>query len=215
MGGKIYSVKNGKVNYGSTSPKWVADLKVAKETNQLVIVAASGSSATITMHNKNSNGIWNQIVSTNGNIGRKGLGKTAEGDEKTPKGIYHFTFAFGNKSNPGSKLSYTKVDNSYYWVDDSKSVYYNRLVSTKKVKIDWTSAESIAKGGSSYNYVLAIDYNASCTPGVGSAIFMHCNPKGGTSGCIAIPESDMIKIIKNVYPGCVLIIDTTNGVKNY
>ena len=39
-------------------------------------------------------------------------------------------------SNPGTALAYTQVDDSYYWVDDVNSVYYNQFVSTNEVVSD-------------------------------------------------------------------------------
>ncbi|MBQ8280100.1 MAG: SH3 domain-containing protein [Roseburia sp.] len=193
---------------------WVADLDVAQTANQIIVVAADGNSATVSMHNKNQDGTWTEILSTSANIGRNGIGKTAEGDGKTPTGQYSFMFGFGNMPNPGTALPYTQVDSSYYWVDDSDSDYYNQFVSTGSVTKDWDSAEHIASVNKSYNYVLAIDYNADCVPGAGSAIFMHCQPTGG-AGCIAVSEEKMIEIMKNVQDGCVIVIDSVEGVKDY
>ncbi len=193
---------------------WVADLNIAQSANQIIVVSASGSSATVSMHNKNADGTWTEILSTPASIGRNGIGKTSEGDGKTPVGVYSFMFGFGIKSNPGTAMSYTQVDDSYYWVDDVNSAYYNQFVSTNNVTQDWTSAEHLLSAGSSYHYALAINYNEACTPGVGSAIFMHCKPTGG-AGCIAVSESSMVSILKSVQPGCVLIIDSASNVWNY
>lgn len=193
---------------------WVANLDAAQSANQIIIVSATGNTAQVTMHNKGNDGIWTEILSASAAIGRNGVGKTQEGDGKTPKGIYGFSFAFGIQADPGAALSYTQVDDSYYWVDDSDSAYYNQFVSTKTVTPDWNSAEHITGAGSSYNYVLAVNYNASCTPKAGSAIFMHCTPSGG-AGCIAIPESSMIQVLQNIKPDCVLIIDNSDQINNY
>ena len=111
-------------------------------------------------------------------------------------------------------MPYTKVDETYYWVDDVHSRYYNQFVTTNEVEKDWNSAEHIAAVGRTYNYVLATDYNIECVPGVGSAIFMHCTPTGG-AGCIAVSESAMIEIMQNVKPECVLIIDSATEIYNY
>ncbi len=193
---------------------WVADLKAAQNTDQLMIVAASGSTATVSLHNKVEEGIWKEILSTSASIGKNGIGKTSEGDKKTPTGKYKFMFGFGIKSNPGTAFSYTQVDDTYYWVDDVNSQYYNKFVTTKEVEQDWTSAEHIIESSPSYNYALAINYNTACVPGAGSAIFLHCKPSGG-AGCIAVSESVMIQIMKNVSTDCVLIIDSKDNVLQY
>ena len=199
----------------TTTVDWVAELAVAQKTDQLIVVAASGSSATVSMHNKDNEGNWSEIMSTTAAIGKNGIGKTSEGDKKTPTGQYKFTLGFGIKANPGTAFSYTQVDDTYYWVDDVNSQYYNQFVSTNEVEQDWTFAEHIASSGSVYNYALAINYNTSCTPGAGSAIFMHCKKASTTNGCIAVPESDMLKIMQNVKPNCILIIDSAANVYNY
>ena len=192
---------------------WVADLDMAETASQIIVVAADGSNATVSMHNK-EDGTWTELLSTAGKIGRNGIGKTKEGDGKTPTGVYRFLFGFGNMPDPGCGIGYTQVDESYYWVDDSDSAYYNQFVSTNEVTKDWDSAEHIARVKSSYNYVLALDYNVDCVPQKGSAIFMHCTPTGG-AGCIAVPEDVMVEIMRNVEDGCVVVIDSVEGVKGY
>ena len=193
---------------------WVQNLGVAQQTSQLVIVSAKGSSATVSLHNKNNDGSWSEIFSTNGRIGKNGVGKTREGDNKTPVGTYGFTMAFGNAGNPGSTIGYLQTDSSYYWVDDSNSTYYNKMVSTNEVTCDWSSAEHISDVGV-YKYALAVNYNSSCTPGAGSAIFFHCSRGSSTAGCIAIPEGNMIQLMQNLRGDCIIVIDSASNINNY
>ncbi len=193
---------------------WVAQLKIAEDANQILVVLANGDEAVVSLHNKSNNGVWEEVLVTEANIGKNGIGKTKEGDEKTPRGIYRFTFAFGIKEDPGTVYEYTQVDNSYYWVDDTKSKYYNQFVTTDKVEMDWESAEHIVSAEKSYYYVLATNYNEDCIPGVGSAIFMHCKPTGG-AGCIAVSEESMIAILQNIQTDCVLLIDEEANMFNY
>lgn len=193
---------------------WAGGLNVAKNRSQLILVAAKGNKATLTFHQK-SNGIWKQLYSTTAYIGRNGIGKTGEGDGKTPIGTYKFTKAFGRCKDPGTKLSYTKLNKYHYWVDDSNSKYYNRFVSTKKVKKDWKHAEHLISCGKSYNYVLSLNYNAKNVKNKGSAIFLHCSVGKTTSGCIAIPQATMKKIIKRVDKNCRIVIDTKTKLYTY
>lgn len=193
---------------------WVANLKVAQETNQILTVVAKDNTAVASLYEKDKEGIWNEILSTQAKIGRNGIGKTKEGDGKTPSGKYHFTFAFGIKENPGTSFEYVKVDDSFYWVDDSDSKFYNQFVSMNSVEKDWDSAEHILSAEESYHYVLATDYNIECEPGKGSAIFMHCTPTGG-AGCIAIPEEYMIAILQRIDEDCILIIDDESNISTY
>ena len=57
---------------------------------------------------------------------------------------------------------------------------------------------------------LNLSYNEEGTPGLGSAIFLHClGPfKPYTGGCVAIPEDQMLVVMQNVRPDCVVVIDS-------
>lgn len=197
---------------------WIEDLDIAKQTTQIIVVAASGYKATVSMHTKNAEGVWKENLSVKGSIGKNGVGKEREGDKKTPIGVYRFTKAFGICSNPGiSSMPYLQVDNTYHWVDDSKSKYYNQLVSTQDVEKDWTSSERIAKSAPAYNYILALNYNEDCTPGLGSAIFLHCfsGKYEYTTGCISISEENMIRVMQLLQSDCVIIIDKKENILQY
>jgi len=198
---------------------FVANLNVSNSVNQMIVVAASGSKATVTMH-EIQDGEWAQILSTQGLVGIDGVGNPANINENThitPTGIYKLSTAFGVKDNPGTSLPYTKVNNSHYWVDDPTSKYYNKFVSTSdpNVTVDWQSAEHIIDYPTQYAYVIAIDYNLSCTPNNGSAIFLHCSNGKSTYGCVSIPPEEMVFVLQHIHSGCVIVIDTANGIYNY
>ncbi|MGN0255429.1 MAG: hypothetical protein ACI4D6_05550 [Chordicoccus sp.] len=192
-----------------------AGLKAASSYNELIIVEATGTTCTVSFHQKGADGVWSQLLETNGYIGRNGLEKTAEGDGKTPVGVYAAGTAFGSQPDPGCPAGYLQVDSSYYWVDDPSSQYYNRLVSTNEVQQDWSSGENIVGTGSAYNYVLSIGYNTDCTPGLGSAVFLHCSTGRPTAGCVSIPENEMITILQNLTDGCAFVIDTPENISAY
>lgn len=214
-----------------TDGKWqiedaekIGQLEVAKYTNQMIVVGVSDEGAKLCFYekvieddNEEGNGNWELVLETDALIGKNGLGKTKEGDGKTPVGVFRFTDAFGILENPGTKMEYVQVSERHYWVDDSGSKYYNQFISIDEVENDWESAEHICEYGESYHYVLATSYNSDCIPGAGSAVFLHCTSDGATTtaGCIAIPESYMKEIIRNVEPECVLIIDTVDHILNY
>jgi len=195
---------------------FVANLKISNSVNQMIVVAASGSTATISMH-EIQNGEWTQIMSTQGYVGIEGVGNASEGAKITPAGIYTLSMAFGVKESPGTLLPYTKVDDSDYWVDDPNSRYYNTFESTSNPKVvpDWKSAEHITGYPTPYAYVIAIDYNMDCIPNNGSAIFLHCSNKGATYGCVSIPEAEMIFVLQHIHSGCVIVINTASGINSY
>lgn len=197
---------------------WVKDLDAAQDTTQMIVVAANGTHAMVSMHTKDDNGVWNENFSVAGRIGRNGVGKEKEGDGKTPVGIFEFHAAFGILPDPGiSVLPYLQVDETHHWVDDPNSKYYNKCVSTRDVEIDWASSEHLYKYVPSYHYALALNYNEACVPGVGCAIFLHCpnSTFGTTAGCIAIPETNMIQAMKLLREDCIIIIDSEANIFNY
>ena len=195
------------------SPEWAAALGEEKEAEQIFVVAAIGqTTAYVSMHEKDEEGTWKQIVTTPGFIGKYGLGKTQEGDGKTPVGTFSFNYAFGIAEDPGCSIDYQQVDNDAYWSGDQRDGYhYNEMVSIRDLpKLNKDDSEHIVDYTYQYQYCLNISYNAEGTPGRGSAIFLHClGPiKPYTGGCVAIPKDQMITVMQNVRPDCVVVIDS-------
>ena len=195
------------------SPEWVTKLPEADTAKQLFVVAVyEGSTAWVSMHNKDKSGKWQMIMSTPGFIGKNGLGKTKEGDGKTPVGTFKFNRAFGNSEDPGTAFEYTRADGNTYWSGDMrKGKHYNELVSLKDMPdLDKENSERIADYPIHYQYCLNISYNAEGTPGKGSAIFLHVfgDRKPFTGGCVAIPLDKMRFVMQNVSKDCVVIINS-------
>ena len=204
--------------FAKDSPEWVADLNIAQETGQLAIVRGiKGSDAEFSFHVKDFDGKWSEIISCPAFIGKNGWGKTREGDMKTPKGVFHFTMAFGIKDFYGCKIGYTKVDDTNYWVGDSNSEYYNQFVSTSYYNdFNKKDSEHIIDYNPGYQYCLNISYNEDGVPRLGSAIFLHCYTKNKfTGGCVAIPEDKMAEVLENVRDDCIIIMDTDKNIRNY
>ena len=108
-----------------------AELDCADETDQIVLVDYEGGSrATVSFHEK-IDGVWTQLYETYGYVGRNGIGKTREGDGKTPSGTYNLSAAFGIQPDPGAAMPYLQVMESHYWCGTSGSEYYNQLVDTR------------------------------------------------------------------------------------
>lgn len=191
----------------------VNTLKAAEDVTQLIVAIGNPedpAKGRLTWYVKNEEGVLTAAFSTPAVNGMKGItADKREGDMKTPSGIYSFTMAFGMKDNPGSILPYHKVVNGDHYVDDSNSVYYNRLVNEFEVQKDWNSSENLITQAPQYNYALVLSYNDTYIPGKGSAIFLHC-PKTanntGTSGCISIPEDLMLELVRTVDQNTKIIV---------
>ena len=167
------------------SPEWVTKLDAAKNAKQLFVVAGyERSTAWISMHEKDENGNWKMLTSTPGFIGKEGLGKTKEGDGKTPVGTFRFNAAFGIADDPGCAIEYTKVDDNTYWSGDN-NIKYNQMVSIK-------------------------DYPNLNTDDSEHIVVLHClgDRKPRTGGCVAVPEEQMYYIMQHVDPDCVIVIDS-------
>ena len=201
------------------SPEWVASLPAAENATQLLVVAGIGmdrTTAYITMHQKDENGVWKQILSTPGFVGKNGLCADedhAEGCGQTPIGVYHFNKAFGIAADPGCAIPYIQVDDNTYWSGDPDR-QYNQMVDIRDVpELAMDDSEHIVDYEYQYQYCLNISFNEEGTPGRGSAIFLHCfGPvKPWTGGCVAVPEYIMLMIMKNVQEDCVVVIDTADN----
>lgn len=185
-----------------------ASLEAASQTDQIVLVDyTGGSKAVLSLHEK-VDGVWTEVLSCNAYVGKNGIGKTKEGDKKTPAGTYNLTTPFGIKADPGAQMPYTKVTKYHYWCGDSSSEYYNKLVDERKVDRKHTSSdEYLIKYKGVYNYCLFIDYNAEGTPHKGSCIFLHCTGSNKyTAGCVAVPEKTMKKIVQWARAGAKIVI---------
>ena len=193
------------------SPAWVGRLAEAETARQLFVVAGIGeTTAYVSMHEKDADGAWRQIMTTPGYIGKFGLGKTQEGDGKTPVGTFGFNYAFGIAEDPGCALPYRQVTEDDYWSGDQRDGYgYNQMVSIKDLPdLNTEDSEHLVEYVRQYQYCLNISYNADGTPGLGSAIFLHClGPvKPYTGGCVAIPMDQMLTVMRTVREDCVVVI---------
>lgn len=140
-------------------------------------------------------------IETNAYIGKNGVTKDKrEGDGKTPLGEFELGFVLSMKPIEKSKEDnrYMKITKNMYWIDDSKSKYYNQLVDISKVKKDWNSAEHLIDYPIQYEYLIEIKTNPNNIPEKGSAIFLHCTNDKQTAGCIAINSNIMKKLIEKI-----------------
>ena len=206
------------IQHVTDSPEWVVKLPAAQNESvtQLFVVAGLGmdkTTATISMHQRDEAGHWKQILSTPGFVGLNGLCQDAdhrEGCAQTPIGVYRFNKAFGIAADPGCAIPYIQVDDNTYWSGDPDR-QYNQMVDIREVpELVMDDSEHIVDYEYQYQYCLNISFNEECTPGRGSAIFLHCfGPlKPYTGGCVAIPENLMKQVMQTVREDCVVVIDT-------
>lgn len=164
------------------------------QTRTIIFVIYQGKSkAKVDIYQKTVKELWKKIFECNGYVGRNGIYKEKEGDGKTPVGIFQITGAFGIEENPGTKLSYLKIESYHYWCADR---YYNQLIDIRQ-KPHECKGEHLIDYQGAYDYGLFLDYNKECQREKGSAIFMHCiTEKSYTEGCIAVTKKHMKNILK-------------------
>ena len=176
------------------SPEWVTKLDAAKEAEQLIVVAGvDKTTAYVTMHEKNQNGEWEQLIATPGFIGLDGLGDANINDCYTPVATFTIDKAFGLADDPGCNMEYTKV------------------VNIKDVPgLDTENSEHIADFDYAYQYVLNMGYNSECEEEKGFAFFFHCFRvnRTYTGGCVGVPENIMKFVMQHVKPGCKITVDS-------
>ena len=134
-------------------------------------------------------------ITTSAYIGRNGATNNKyEGDGKTPLGEFELGVILSTHANTKG----IRIDKEMYWVDDSKSKYYNQLVNTTNIEKDWRTAEHLIEYPIQYEYLIEIKANPHNIRNKGSAIFLHCANNKATQGCVAVHKEIMEKIIDNI-----------------
>ena len=132
-------------------------------------------------------------------IGRNGLGKTREGDGKTPVGDFGAVTAFGILPDPGTELPFLAITPNTYACDED-CPHYNRIVDSALTG-HCCKGEHMIDIVPAYNYGIALDYNSENVYPLGSAIFFHCKgTKKSTAGCVAVDETIMKHILQTCGP---------------
>lgn len=160
------------------------------DAGQLLLVEyTGGSNASVKYFVKGACG-WRLRGRGGAFVGKNGVGKTREGDAKTPLGQLLPLRAFGILPDPGCALPYLRVVPGTVAVDE-EGPWYNKIVQGKSC-----GGEKMWELSPEYDYGIETDYNAAGIWPLGSAIFIHCKgAKSWTGGCVALDKSLMKKIL--------------------
>ena len=150
-------------------------------------------------------GFWREVGDpipvTIGRNGFAGEGLKREGDGMTPSGLYHLGTVFGYAARLSTLMPYRQAGERDVWVDEPASPDYNQWVSMIPVR---GSYELMRRGDDLYKIGIVINYNmAPIIPGKGSAIFIHIwrEPGVSTAGCVAMAESQILRLVQWLDPG--------------
>ncbi len=120
-----------------------------------------------------------------------------EGDGKAPAGIFTLKQAFGYQPFV-VEYPYEVYRATDHCVDDVNSKFYNKIVDSTKVKIDYKSKEHMKFPKDYYKYGIVVNHNhideAGAVKGAGSCIFIHIK-KIPTAGCTVMTQREMKEVI--------------------
>lgn len=179
--------------------RMAAGLKEHWQGSQAIVVRAqSGSSheAELWLYEREggqwrvSAGPWPAVV------GRRGMTKRAQGEDKSPSGAYLLGAAFGwGKEPDGVSYPYRRLDAADRWISDN-TPFYNRWV--RDSGKTYGEGESLYRYRPHYKYAVVLHYNDDCELGAGGAIFLHVwkNENTGTGGCTGVSEEHMEGILR-------------------
>jgi L,D-peptidoglycan transpeptidase YkuD (ErfK/YbiS/YcfS/YnhG family) len=175
--------------------------------SQVVTVSVDSSSSTwhrMQLWQRGSDGRFVRVGSQKlGWVGEAGIGQANSWTARTPAGTYTLTQSFGIKSNPGTRLPFSKVDRYDWWNGDSTSPGYN----TRYRGITGPpNSEHLLSYGKAYWYSVVIDYNTERTPYAGAAFFLHVATGEPTGGCVSVSEAHMVEIMRWLDPGLAPVI---------
>ncbi len=123
--------------------------------------------------------------------------KKKEGDKKSPRGTFSLGSLFFRKdriSKLVTKFKKIQLTPKMGWCTDSKSKFYNKLITrNKKLK-----HEKLYRKDYKYDLLIPINYNSfKPKKNKGSAIFLHLtNNYKKTLGCVSLKKKDMLILLK-------------------
>ncbi len=176
----------------------------APSSSQLIVVRARAYHATVATFTAYSIDAGQARVALGpwrARLGYKGFarpGHKREGDGRTPSGSFGFRFMFGIEPNPGVLFPYRPVRRYDFWDDDPASPLYNEWVDARRRNPGLNPEPMRRRPG--YDYGVVIAYNTTRVPGRGSAVFLHVDVGGPTGGCVSLPRSRLLAVLRWLDP---------------
>jgi L,D-peptidoglycan transpeptidase YkuD (ErfK/YbiS/YcfS/YnhG family) len=145
-------------------------------------------------------------------FGKNGACEAAEkreGDGKTPLGLYTLTTALLRPDRslavPKTALPWRWLRPADGWSDAPQDPAYNRPVTHPHPH----SAERLWREDGAYDILISLSHNTPPTPGLGSAIFLHCLQPDlrPTEGCIAVAVETLARWLTGLTPAMQIRIE--------
>ncbi len=127
-------------------------------------------------------------------------------------GVYRTGLAFGQKGNPGTKLTFKAITNRSYWISNSNDKAYN----TWQERSSSSSADEKMKIPQ-YKYGMEVKYNSKRIKGKGSAVFYHIDSPhyNYTLGCVAQSEANTKEVLKFADKNTLIVLGEESRIKTF
>jgi L,D-peptidoglycan transpeptidase YkuD (ErfK/YbiS/YcfS/YnhG family) len=184
------------------------DQPTGSATQVITVVAPSTASDTATVQAWNRHGAtWQPATGPiAAHVGTDGLTtQPSESRSATPIGSFTLTQAFGAAGNPGTALPYLQTTPSDWWISQPGPLYNtHQRCASGCAFTQGDPNEHLYYETPSYNYGVVIDYNTAnagpIVPGAGSAFFLHVYAGIPSAGCVAIPQENLVSILRWLDP---------------
>ncbi len=123
-----------------------------------------------------------------------------------PMGSFTLTRAFGHDPNPGIALPYRQTTPADWWISEPGSYYNTEQHCAGRCPFTQGSPnEHLYYETPYYDYAAVIDYNTANSPtgvrqGAGSAFFFHVAVGAPTQGCVAVDQTQLVRILRWLEP---------------
>jgi L,D-peptidoglycan transpeptidase YkuD (ErfK/YbiS/YcfS/YnhG family) len=155
---------------------------------------------------RRSGGCWLPVGGrTAARVGWNGLAdRRREGDGTTPTGVYTIgRVMYGNAPDPGVRYRYQRLTCGDWWNEDPRSPTYN---SFQHVRCGTrppfrTTTPGLWQETRAYRHFAVIEFNMRpVVSGRGSGIFLHAQTGRSTNGCVSIPVSRLVGVLRWLDP---------------
>jgi len=138
-------------------------------------------------------------------LGQRGVStQKREGDRTTPAGAFGLgRVMYGIAPDPGVRFAYRRIVCGDWWVEDPDSPSYNRFrhVPCGSRPPFRVTSEDLSRSPTAYRHFAFIRYNADpVVPGRGSGIFLHASTGRPTLGCVSLPLSQLVEVLRWLRP---------------
>ena len=174
---------------------------------QVLTVSAANSTttwATVDAWQRQSDGRFKRVAHfPTARIGAMGMGLASEYVSRTPRGVYSLGQGFGVQPDPGAGVPYLHVDRNDVWTGSLGTVInQHQRCAPGTCPASYGAAERLSNYPQQYAYGAVIGYNMAPTYGTGavygkgSAFFLHVMNQYATGGCVALPQWQVIWVLK-------------------